>query len=741
MVSTIKETEPSFRSDLRISPRPMLVMLSVVGIGLFFYSEYVPVLSLQLPMQILVMLCLCASGVGWILDGWRPEVGRWFTIVVLVALTQLASGLLDAPAILLLLVVPTALCATSVGVPKAAATAGVLTVLLIALRGALGADSDPAILLTTLVAVWLLVGVMHLAYRPVYQIAQWSWSCYQQAQSWLQDMGDRQVEMKEVLQDLADANLQFARLNMLAQRLRQEAEDAQRAKEQFVAMVSHELRTPLNMIIGFSEMIVQTPTIYGTGISDKLLADLNVVLRNAQHLSRLVDDVLDLSQIEAGRMSLTRERIALGEIVESAATAVRPLYESKGLALEIDVEEDLPTVFCDPTRIRQVVLNLLSNAGRFTHRGGGHLRAWREDESVVTSVEDTGSGIAPEAMDRLFQPFQQADGSIHRRYGGTGLGLSISKQFIELHGGEIWVESKVGVGTTLYFRLPIDPHASIDDGISRWFNPHMQYERRSRPSRAPVPVVRPRFVVLEAGNALQRLLTRYMDDVEIAPARDAEEAIQELNQTPAQALLINDSTLDELSWSLQGSTRIPHGIPVITCHIPATQNPMSQSGVTDYLVKPVTRDVLLEAIDRLDLAGKTVLLVDDEPDALRLFRRMLVSSGRECRTYRATDGREALKILREQHPDAVLLDLVMPNMDGFRFLAAKNQDPILRDIPVIVISARDPIGQPIVSHGIAVAQSGGLSVPQLLECVEVITRTLSTLRTADDPVQRAGPVD
>jgi signal transduction histidine kinase/CheY-like chemotaxis protein len=656
-------------------------------------------------------------------------------------LIQLSCSLLDVPVVLPLLAVPTALSAALFGLPTAAAVAVGETVLLIVLRGTLGLGEHPGTLLATLTAVWSMVGIMAMTYRPVHQITQWSWDHYRQAQSWLQEMGDRQIELKEAFSDLADANLQLTRLNMLAQGLRQEAEDARRAKEQFVAVVSHELRTPLNMIIGFSEMIIQMPAMYGPGISAKLLADLNVILRNAQHLSKLVDDVLDLGQIEAGRMSLTRERISFGEIVELAEDAVRPLYESKGLCLEVEIQEHLPLVYCDPTRIRQVVLNLLSNAGRFTHSGGVRLRAWREEESVVASVTDTGPGIPSETMSRLFQPFQQADGSIRRRYGGTGLGLSISKQFIELHGGEIWVESEIDVGTTFYFRLPIDPPFSAGDDVSRWVNPYLHYEERLRPSRAPVAVVRPRYVVVEAGNALRRFLTRYVDGVEIAPVRDVQEAVQEIKQTPAQALLVNDSAGDDRPWSWPGPIPMPHGIPIITCSIPDTHNLAGPFGVTDYLVKPVAREVLLKALDRLDLEGKTVLIVDDEPDALRLFRRMLASSGRDYRMYRATDGREAIHILCEQHVDVVLLDLVMPNMDGFRFLAEKNQDPVLRDVPVIVVSARDPMGQPIVSHGLAVTQSGGLSISQLLECVEAITRALSTVRPVGDSGQserRAG---
>src|SRR6185503_18004148 len=199
---------------------------------------------------------------------------------------------------------------------------------------------------------------------------------------------------EQALADLAQANLQMTRLNILAQGLRQAAEEARRAKEEFVANVSHELRTPLNMIIGFSETILQSPGAYGKKIPPALLADLMVIYRNAEHLSELINDVLDLSQVDAEKMALTKEQAQLGEIVEEATTAIRPLYTSKGLYLDVDIPENLPSIFCDRTRIREVLLNLLSNAGRFTERGGVHLRGWLKGNDVVVSVTDSGPGIA-----------------------------------------------------------------------------------------------------------------------------------------------------------------------------------------------------------------------------------------------------------------------------------------------------------------------------------------------------------
>jgi len=595
---------------------------------------------------------------------------------------------------------------------------------------------DPALRLTAAFGLWSPVALVWLTLRPLIDTMDWSWSNYRQSRRLLEQARDYQVQLKQTLADLADANLQLTRLNRLTQSLRQAAEEARRAKEQFVANVSHEFRTPLNMIIGFGEMILQAPKTYGK-IPPALLADLSVIVRNSQHLAGLIDDVLDLSQIEAEQMALTRERVSLAEIVEAAVIAVRPLFAGKGLYLETDVPAD-SMVYCDRTRIREVVLNLLSNAGRFTDQGGVRVRAWRAGAEYWVSVTDTGPGIAEEDRDKLFQPFQQLDGSLRRRYGGTGLGLAISKSCIELHGGRMWVESEAGRGSTFYFRLPVDPPPRIDAGVSRWFSPYAHYEERTHRPLAPAPVVRPRFVVLDANSALERLLARYLDTVEVAPVATLEEASAELAQRPAQALLVNGASVAETLQRLKGMAPLPFGMPAVVCSLPGPMDAADELGVAGYLTKPISREVLLGTLSRLPLRGNTVLVVDDEPDAQQLFWRMLAAEP-GYRVLTASNGREAMDILHREQPAVVLMDLVMPEMDGFRLLEARSQDPALRDIPFVVISARDPAGEPIVSDALAVMRGGGISIPQVLACIEAISRILGGVERITDPAAKAAP--
>ena len=590
----------------------------------------------------------------------------------------------------------------------------------------------------TLIAIWGAAGLQWLVLHHLSWTMHWAWSGYYENRAALERARDLQVKLFETMEDLSGANAQLTRLNQLANNLRQVAEDERQAKQQFVANVSHELRTPLNMIIGFCEMITHSPQMYGGEIPPKLLADLAVVLRNGQHLSELINDVLDLSQVDAGMMALSKERCSLAEIVNSAVLAVQPLFRSKQLSLGVEMPPSLPMLHCDRTRIREVILNLLSNAGRYTEEGGCQVRVTRQGGDLVISVSDTGPGIAPEAQKRIFRPFEQIDGTLRRRYGGTGLGLSISKSFVELHGGRMALESAPGRGTTIQVALPIETPTAAAPGALRWFNPHRSYEERTRPTRFHPQAVRARLVVVEEGNAMKRLLDRYMDEVEVVSVRSLAEARGEALENPAQAILINELDVPAALSSLSSNAPLPPDVPIMVCGIPATEDAASLPGVSAYLVKPVSRAQMLRALDALPGPIESLLLIDDEPDALHLFRRMLASAERGYRVMRANSGVRGLQILASQRPDVVLLDLAMPDMDGFGFLQAKNADPALRDIPVILVSAKDPLGHPLVSNALAVTTDRGLSVRRLLGAIGALTEVLSPT-AAREPSQPADP--
>jgi CheY-like chemotaxis protein len=378
---------------------------------------------------------------------------------------------------------------------------------------------------------------------------------------------------------------------------------------------------------------------------------------------------------------------------------------------------------------------LLGNAGRYTDQGGVRVRVCRDGNDLLVSVQDTGKGIPAADLGKLFQPFQQLDGSI-RRHVGSGLGLSVSKRFIELHGGKIWVESRVGAGTTFFFRLPVDLEPPPAGSISRWLMPDWEFIQRASSSKAPQPEMCPRFVVWEARGALQRLLRRYWGDAEIVPVVSLEKAQRELAAMPSQALLVNNASIAGALQQLT-SAPLPYGIPVIVCSVAAPSDSAEALGISGYLVKPVSQEALLTELDRLGLAEGTILIVDDDPDALQLFRRMLSSARQDYRVLLARDGYEALGVLRQSRPDVILLDLIMPNMDGYQLIALREQDEALRDIPIIVVSAQDPTGQPVVSSALAVTHRDGLSARQLLTSIRALSQALSAAGQLGDPTPPA----
>lgn len=548
----------------------------------------------------------------------------------------------------------------------------------------------------------------------------------QRAQLAVDEARGQRLELKQVEEDLLLATREQARLLERLKAVNQVAEEARQTKQEFIAKVSHELRTPLNMIIAYSELITQSPKLYGGRIPPALLADMTVILRNSQHLSKLVDDVLDLSQIEAGRMALSKSWTDVPGLVNEATEAVYPLFQTKGLSLQVDAAPELPPVYCDPTRIRQVLMNLLSNAGRFTVEGGVHVRVWQEGDQMQFSVWDSGPGIDPRDQAHLFEPFQQIDASIRRKHGGSGLGLNISKQFVEMHEGRIWLESQPGHGTIFHFSLPL---AAPVDGYEpvaarRWVHPFDTYMPRTRPRIAPLPELKARYVVMERGRTLERLLGRYLEDVEVVRVQSLDEALHVLEESPARALVVNSALLPNAAWPNSSWANLPFDTPLLACWLPTDSEP-EQLGATRYLVKPVSGSDLQEAVQALGPQVKTVLVCDDEPDFLRLFLRMLSGLPQRYQILTAANGVEALAALRELRPDAVVLDLLMPEMTGFELLQEKAKDPLLRDIPVIVVSSLDPFSQPIMSNQLFAARGSGISLRDLLQCIQALSAVLA----------------
>jgi signal transduction histidine kinase/CheY-like chemotaxis protein len=585
----------------------------------------------------------------------------------------------------------------------------------------------------------LVAAVGYSATHVLLQAFDWSLLHAVQSQRQVEEARAQRLALKEAQADLGLANRELARLSDRLLVLNQAAAEARQAKEEFVANVSHELRTPLNMIIGFSELILQSTELYGTRLPPALMSDIAAIERNSRHLARLVDDVLDLSRAEAARTTLSKGWASPQEIAQDAAESVRVLYESKGLYLRVEAADDLPPVYCDRTRIRQVIINLLSNAGRFVSRGGVVVRVDGRGGRVVVSVEDTGPGIAPEDQARIFEPFTQLESTSRRGLGGSGLGLAISRRFVQMHGGDMWLESQLGVGSTFAFSLPLGLGAVVSrealGDAKRAMDPYREFEYRQRTRRfaAPQPEAVPRYVLIDQGGSFRSQLARYFEQAETVGADNLKQALDELGRSPAQALVVNTPSPAEVPAALVQLGDLPYGTPAMACWVPGPK-PAARLGVIRYLVKPISRDALLSALEEMNPPVRRVLIVDDDWEALHLFSRVLEASQRGYQVLLARNGGQALEVMRTREPELVLLDLTMPGLDGFGVLQQMSQDPALRDIPVIVISARDPLGEPLVSDALMVTRKGGLSIRDLAACIEALSHVLTS--SARPPVPR-----
>jgi signal transduction histidine kinase/CheY-like chemotaxis protein len=721
--SEFQSIQRQLRNDSLLGGMAVLIVLGVVLI--------ISTASISNPfwVSISVMAGYLGSLLAYVLRGRSPSTSAAVITVAFIAVIFILIAKGQIPSALFLSVIPVGFFTLYFGERHGAIFASIVSLALILL---------PQTVLTVptvqrnlvILLVWVMVFLIWLLLRSLLGVIGWAWQGYRSSVVSLEQARESQGKLQESLANLREANSQLTRLNQLAQNLRLIAEEERRIKEEFVANVSHELRTPLNMIVGFCSMILQSPKSYGQSLSRKLLVDLEVIYRNSQILSSLIDDVLDLSQIDAGKMALTKEKTAIEEVISEAVTAVQPLFHSKGLYLKVDLPKDLPQIWCDRTRIREVLMNLLSNAGRFTEFGGITLRAESKNANLVVCVADTGPGMTAEEKKRLFRPFEQLDNSIRKRFGGTGLGLSISKSFIEMHDGKIWVESEKNIGTSFYFQLPVEPVVVPVGGPVRWLGIFGRHEERRHYRMEDSQPVKPRILVVEDGSVMQKLLSRYFPAFDTCHAPTLENAFQRIEKENAVALLVNDPFVSQSIDRLRESGKLPLGIPAIVCSIAGEEQASAEFGVANYLVKPIHREVLLDAICKLNRPIRNVLVVDDEPDARQLFKRMLDSADEDYNVIRAEDGELALEELSARKIDLILLDLSMPNLDGFQFLAVKNSNPDWKDIPVILISARDPYGHPITSSALAVTYGNGLSTRQILDCVEALTAILAPSQIA-----------
>ena len=458
----------------------------------------------------------------------------------------------------------------------------------------------------------------------------------------------------------------------------EQADSANRAKSVFLANMSHELRTPLNAIIGYSEMLQEQAQ--EQGMTD-FAPDLNKIQDAGRHLLSLISDILDLSKIEAGKLELYLEDVPLPALIEEVRAIVGPLAAKNSNRLHIDCPPDIGALHTDRTKLKQCLLNLLSNATKFTSNGDISLAPKRQGAAMSFIIRDTGLGMTPEQLSKLFQNFVQADASTTKRYGGTGLGLAITKRFCQALGGDVSVESEPGKGSTFTIMLP-DRQSKAEPA-----------EIANPPSVIPEPGDAPLVLIVDDDASARRLLAAVLrkEGLRVAEAEAGETAI-----TLARRIRPDLITLDIMmpkmdGWSVLTTLKSDPdlaAIPVIVVTVTTDRGVALSLGAADFMTKPIERGRLVSLVHTLLGERGTILLVDDDPASRELTQRQLERL--DVEVIEAENGREAFDWLsRNPAPGMILLDLLMPEMDGFSLLDAIKKHPEWQRIPVVILTGKE----------------------------------------------------
>jgi PAS domain S-box-containing protein len=508
------------------------------------------------------------------------------------------------------------------------------------------------------------------------------------------------VGISTIGRDISDSKRHEESLQLWAAELRettreslqrkQEAEEANRAKSQFLANMSHELRTPLNAIIGYSEMLQEDALQLG---QESMAKDLEKICGAGRHLLKLINDVLDLSKVEAGKMDAYVEQFEVMPFVDEVASTVRPLVEQKGNTLAVRCDREIGQMRSDRTKVRQCLFNLLSNSAKFTDSGTIALvvsqRVEDDREWISFQVADTGIGISKDQLGQVFEAFVQAENSTTRKYGGTGLGLTLTKRFCELLGGKLLAESQPGMGSKFTLLLP----AQIDKPL---LEPEVVVARnRANVGDADRPIESGSDTVLVVDDdpAMLDLFGRFLEGEGflVVTASSGEEGLARARDLHPTAIVLDVMLPIMDGWDVLRAIKQDTAIADVPVVMVSTLDDHQMGyalGVSDYLTKPIDRHQLLTILEKYRTpVVAAILVVDDDPDVAKFLREQTRDAGWEI--VGVENGREALRWLSTQRPSLILLDLFMPEMDGFAFVTQLQRHEEWDLIPIIVLTAKD----------------------------------------------------
>ncbi|MDM8567226.1 response regulator [Candidatus Halobeggiatoa sp. HSG11] len=461
------------------------------------------------------------------------------------------------------------------------------------------------------------------------------------------------------------------------------AEKTNQAKSTFLANMSHELRTPLNAIIGYSEMLMEDAEDLE---QNDFIPDLRKIHVAGEHLLGLISDVLDITKIETGKMDIFFESFDLNNFIKEIITDIKPLIENKKNSLQVVCPDNLGEMYTDISKLQQILLNLLSNSAKFTEQGTVYLEIAREVKDnidwVIFCIIDDGIGITDEQQGNLFQPFTQADSSTTRKFGGTGLGLAITKQFAEMLGGNITVDSEFGIGSIFTLNIPLQANSvPVANKL-----PELDDEELSKGDGI--------ILVIDDEIAVRDLLQKELSRLgySVATASNGEEGLRLAKKLRPDTILLDINMPGINGWqvlSLLKRNSLLSDIPVIIISIEIDKKMGNAMGVTDYITKPIQQEQLAKVLEKYKVKDEAtgLIMVIDDNDIVRDTTAIILEH-QGWRVFKAENGKIALEHMEHKKPSLILLDLDMPVMDGFEFLEQLHQNEVWSSTPVVVLTAK-----------------------------------------------------